>query len=305
VKWLELSIKAPSEMVEPLSALFLRHGHGGVVVEEAGGFNPDNDEAPPPNREGVVKVYLPVDGTLKSRREGIDVGLRLFSLVRPLPPLVETEIDETDWTESWKSHFPVLHVGKRIVVKPAWHEYTQKPGEVIVHLDPGMAFGTGHHPTTRMCLEQLEKHLVPGAEVLDFGAGSAVLSIAAVHLGAARSFGLEIDALAVKSATANIVDNGLQKQIIVVEGSLPHHGAPAGGFDLALCNVSTKVLRDFALRLAEALRPRAFLIASGFTLDQEERTLEGLRQAPLSLIERAQEEDWVSVVMQKDAAGLD
>ena len=299
MKWLELSIKAPSEMVEPLSALFLRHGHGGVVVEEAGGFNPDNDEAPPPNREGVVKAYLPVDDTLKSRREGIDAGLRLFSLVRTLPPLVETEIDETDWTESWKSHFPVLHVGQRIVVKPVWHEYTQKPGEVIVHLDPGMAFGTGHHPTTRMCLELLEKHIKPGTEVLDFGAGSAVLSIAALHLGAARSLGLEIDALAVKSATANIADNGLREQIVVVEGSLPHREAPAANFDLALCNVSTKVLRDYAHRIAEALRPGGLLIASGFTFDQEERTLEGLCQAPLSLVERAQEEDWVSVVMRR------
>ena len=297
MKWIELSIQAPSEMVEPLTALFHRHGHGGVVVEEAGGFNPDNDEAPPPNREAVVKTYLPVDHTTKGRREGIDVGLRLFSMVRALPPLVETEIDEADWAESWKAHFPVLRVGRRIVVKPSWHAYAPKPGEVVIHLDPGMAFGTGHHPTTRFCLELLERHVAPGADVLDFGAGSAVLSIAAVLLGAGRAVGLDVDGLAVNSARANVADSGLGGRIAVHEGTLPHEAAPPGSFDIALANISTKMVRDYAGDLAGALRPGGLLIASGFTVDQEERTLETLAQASFSVIERAQEEDWVCLAL--------
>ena len=171
------------------------------------------------------------------------------------------------------------------------------PGEVVIHLDPGMAFGTGHHPTTRFCLELLERHVAPGADVLDFGAGSAVLSIAAVLLGARRAVGLDVDGLAVESAKANVADSGLGGWIAVYEGTLPHEEAPPGSFDIALANISTKMVRDYAGDLAGALRPGGLLIASGFTVDQEERTLETLAQASFSVIERAQEEDWVCLAL--------
>ena len=197
--WVELSVDTPPEYVEPLSEVFHRYGEGGVAVEQPGGFNPDEGESPRVPDRVTVKAYLPLDHTTDHRRAQIDVGVRLVGHLAPLSELRERVVTQDEWENSWKDFFDVLRVGSRIVVCPTWREHSPLAGDVIVRLDPGMAFGTGHHPTTRMCLEAIERILTPGDTVLDLGCGSGILTIAAAKLGAGKVVGLEIDPKAVSS----------------------------------------------------------------------------------------------------------
>lgn len=218
MKWLELSVRTPPEFVEPLSQIFYRYGHGGVAVEVDGGFNPDEGESLSGDEWAMVTTYLPMNESLDERRGRIDVGVRLVAHVSDISPLQEREVEEEEWQNSWKEHFHVLKVTNRITICPTWRDHTPQSGEYVIMLDPGMAFGTGHHPTTRMCLEQLDALVEPGVDVLDVGCGSGVLSIGAARLGARHVFGLEIDSVAVNVAKQNVRDNGVEHTVRVLQG---------------------------------------------------------------------------------------
>ena len=295
-EWLELSIETPPEYVEPLTEIFHRYGEGGVAVEQPGGFNPDEGETPPVPDRVVVKTYLPDDHTTDHRRSQIDVGVRLVAHLAPLTELRERRVSESEWQNSWKEFFHVLRVGERIVVCPTWREYEAKPGEVIVNLDPGMAFGTGHHPTTRMCLEMIERTMTPGGRMLDLGCGSGILSIAAVKLGAERAVGFEIDPVAVKAGRANIALNGADSAIELVHGTLPSPKAPARSFDFVFANISARVVTDLAGRLVECIAPGGRLLVSGVI----EKHLDGVTDALIAegvKIEHQEiDGDWVALL---------
>ena len=295
-EWLELSIETPPEYVEPLTEIFHRYGEGGVAVEQPGGFNPDEGESPPIPDRVVVKTYLPVDHTTDHRRSQIDVGVRLVAHLAPVTELRERRVSQSEWQNSWKEFFHVLRVGERIVVCPTWREYEAKPDEVIVHLDPGMAFGTGHHPTTRMCLEIIEQTVTPGDSVLDLGCGSGILSIAAVKLGAERAVGLEIDPVAVKAGRANIDLNRAADSVELIHGTLPSPRAPAGSFDCVFANISARVVTDLAARIVECIAPGGRLLVSGVI----EKHLDGVTDALIAegaTIERQEiDGDWVALL---------
>ena len=294
--WLELSIETPPEYVEPLTEIFHRYGEGGVAVEQPGGFNPDEGESPPVPDRVVVKTYLPDDPTTDHRRSQIDVGVRLVAHLAPLTELRERRVSRDEWQNSWKEFFHVLRVGERIVICPTWREYEPKPEEIIVNLDPGMAFGTGHHPTTRMCLEFIEQTVTPGDRVLDLGCGSGILSIAAVKLGAERAVGFEIDPVAVKAGLANIALNRSDDAIELVHGTLPSPKAPARSFDFVLANISALVVTDLAEQLVESLAPGGKLLVSGVI----EKHLDGVTDALTAhgaTIGRQQiDGDWVALL---------
>ena len=295
-EWLELSIETPPEYVEPLTEIFHRYGEGGVAVEQPGGFNPDEGESPPIPDRVVVKTYLPVDHTTDHRRSQIDVGVRLVAHLAPVTELRERRVSQSEWQNSWKEFFHVLRVGERIVVCPTWREYEAKPDEVIVHLDPGMAFGTGHHPTTRMCLEIIEQTVTPGDSVLDLGCGSGILSIAAVKLGAERAVGFEIDPIAVKAGRANIDLNRAADSVELIHGTLPSPRAPAGSFDCVFANISARVVTDLAARIVECIAPGGRLLVSGVI----EKHLDGVTDALIAegaTIERQEiDGDWVALL---------
>ena len=295
MKWVELSVETDPEFVEPLSQVFIRYGSGGVLVEEPGGYNPDEGERPP-GGPVVLKTYVPLDSTSRSRRDQIDVGVRLISRIGPVTPLRERVLDEEEWQDAWKEHFHALRVGERIVVAPSWREYEAQPSDVVVRLDPGMAFGTGHHPTTRTCLELLETLVRPGMRVLDVGCGSGILAIASVKLGAASAFGLDIDPVAVRAARPNVAENGVAGSVELVEGTLPHPGAPEGEFDLVLANISSKVVYELAPHMARAAAPGGVLVASGIIQDQGASTARMLEQAGAVPKERHVSGDWVTLV---------
>ncbi len=298
-KWLELSIRTTPEYVEPLSELFRRYGEGSVVVEEEGDWDPDNDPSDPgPPTSVVVKTYMPVDATTANRRGMIDVGVRLVSLLQPMDGLQERFLEEGEWEAAWKAHFTLLRVGKRLIIKPTWQEYAPAAGEVLVELDPGMAFGTGHHPTTRMCLEELERRLRPGMHVLDLGTGSGILAIAAAKLGAASVFALDVDSAAIKAAGDNIRHNRVARKVRLFAGTLPNPKVLPGSMDLVVANITARAIAEVAQPIAEALAPGGVLIASGIIMERQGEAETAL-QGVMSICERRTDGDWVTLVAER------
>ncbi|MDP7240528.1 MAG: 50S ribosomal protein L11 methyltransferase [Dehalococcoidia bacterium] len=297
MKWLEFSIRTTPEYVEPISELFRRYGESGVVVEEVGDWDPDatSGELPPPTSV-TVRTYIPLDATAQSRREMVDIGVRLISLLQPMGDLEERELDEDEWEAAWKSHFTLLRVGKRLAIKPTWQEYTPADGEEVVELDPGMAFGTGHHPTTRMCLEELERRILPGMRVLDLGTGSAILAVAAAKLGAAEVVALDIAFEVLPVARANVASNGVAQKVRVLGGTLPHEQVQRASFDLVVANITAQAIVDLAYSIADVLAPSGVVAASGILVEYQAGVEEALSNESLEIVERRHDDDWALLV---------
>ena len=286
MKWLEISVTVPSEFVEPVSYLFGRYGRG-LSIEDVGG------------REAVLRTY--VTSNSRQRLAHIDVGVKLIGALKPIQPLQVTELDGINWQERWKEHFTILRVGRRLVVKPPWLEHIAQPGDLIIELDPGMAFGTGHHPTTHLCLEGLERLVSPGNSVLDLGVGSGILSIASVKLGATVALGLDVDPVAVSVARRTCKINGVSPAARAAKGSLPHSLAKPASFDLAVANISAKAVLNAAGQLHRCLRPGGKLIASGFLQKQVPEFLAGIEGSGLTLADQRHLDDWAALVFERAA----
>ncbi len=295
-EWIELSIEAPPEYVEPLSEILRRYSEGGVAVEQPGGFNPDEGEAPIVPERVTVKAYLPLDDTTDYRRARIDVAVRLVAHLAPVSALRERRVTQDEWENGWKDYFNVLNVGDRIVICPTWREHEARDGEVVISLDPGMAFGTGHHPTTRMCLEVIERELKPGDSVLDVGCGSGILSIAAAKLGAGATVGLEIDRPAVGVARSNAELNDVLDSLEIVQGTLPNPAAPIGSFDLVVANISAHVVAEISAHLVDCMAHGGTLLASGIIDKHKPNVVDSLQSAGVSVVDRIVDGDWVALV---------
>jgi ribosomal protein L11 methyltransferase len=223
-------------------------------------------------------------------------------------------IAEEDWANAWKAFFPVLHVGDRTVVVPPWRRYRRPTGgtgadEIIVRLDPGLAFGTGTHPTTRLCLQAVEALITSGQRVLDVGTGSGILAIAAARLGA-DVVALDVDPLAVTAARANVRRNRVARRVRVSEGSpdalfSTAEGEPstksAASFDVILANITARVNAALAPFLAPRLAPAGRLVASGILAESAELVVAAYAQLGLEVAARAQEGDWVALTLARPA----
>jgi ribosomal protein L11 methyltransferase len=282
MQWQEISIEVPYEYVEPISYLFDRYGHG-LSMETIG-----RDQV-------LLRTYLP--STSRQRLAHIEVGVNLTSILQPLGELKVVALDQDeDWENAWKSHFTLLKLGQHLVIKPSWIDYQPESGDIVIELDPGLAFGTGYHPTTYTCLEALEHLIRPGMKVLDLGTGSGILTIAAVKLGAAQVVALDIDSIAVRAARQNMRRLGIQDRITLAQGTVPHPNAGAGSCELALANISARAIRERAAHLLPVLKPEGALIASGIISEQQRETEEALREAGFTSIEEWPKEDWVTLV---------
>ena len=254
--WQELSISVPHEYVEPVSYLFGRYGKG-LSTEPLGA--------------GQVMLRTYLESTSTQRLARIDVGIRLIRAIEPLGELEIRDLDnEEDWQNSWKEHYDALAVGDRLIIKPTWVDLKPEVvgNRVTVELDPGIAFGTGYHPSTYTCMEALEELVTPGAAVLDLGTGSGILTITALKLGAGTAVALDIDSQAVTAARQNFRRLRLQDRITLTKGSVPHPSAPSNSMDLAVANISARGVADRAPFILEALRPGGMMIASGLLATQ-------------------------------------
>jgi ribosomal protein L11 methyltransferase len=288
LSWLEVSIRADGEAAEAVSEVLNRYGRGGAVVSA------DFEDELGETAVVTVKTYLPLDEEGLKTKRCIEEALWHLSQIYPLPAPEFRELTEDDWANAWKKHYHVQRIGQRIVIKPPWQEHVPQPDEVVIELDPGMAFGTGLHPTTRMCLQALEEHLKPGAKVLDLGTGSGILAIAAAKLGAGSVLALDSDPLAVKAARANVWANGVQNLVAVEHGSLDK---ATEKFELVLVNILARVIIELAGQgLVDRVRPTGLVIAAGIIEDQEAEVTAALREQGLEIVERRQEKDWVTLV---------
>ncbi|MCS6842329.1 MAG: 50S ribosomal protein L11 methyltransferase [Roseiflexus sp.] len=327
VTWLELSVSCDSEAVEPVSELLARYGYnGGVAIEPPIIPGEDGPEYQyDPARPVTVRTYLALDDSAEETRARIEQGLWLLGMIRPVGPLQVRQIEEEDWANAWKRYYSIQRIGARIVIVPSWLDYQPLPNDLVVRLDPGMAFGTGLHPTTQLCLIELERHVAPGMHVLDLGCGSGILSIAAARLGAARVLALDTDPIAVAATRANVALNDMTDRIIVAEGSLGR-GASLGHwlhpktdshaalppllpvslpnetllpFDLIVANIIARVLVEVAPDFVVALRPGGILISSGIVADREPDVVAAYAAVGLEAVSRRQDGDWVALVHRK------
>ncbi len=296
MNWLEVTLTVSGELSEPVADLLARHAPGGVVVEseavEAG--------RPASTRPFVVRAYLPADDRLEARRRAVDEGLWHLGQILPLPPATYRPVADEDWSETWKQRYQPIPIGRRLLILPAW--LTSPAGDRLpILLDPGMAFGTGTHPTTQLCLAALEDNLHPGDTVVDLGAGSGILSIAAARLGAARVLAIDIDADAVKAAAENIRRNDVQSAVEVRQGSLPMATAACpGGADLLVANILAKTLQEMAAGgLALAVRPGGLAILSGILADQAQAVIEACEAHGLMWERSLAQEDWRALILKR------
>ena len=311
--WLELSVAADHEAVEAVSEILARATPGGTSVEPAfelvdEGLAARVDIA----RPALVRAHLPLVDVASVRaavaRAERELGhLQAFGL-RPIGDLTVRVVREADWANAWKAHFPVLRVGRRIVIRPTWRRHRRQPGAVVLALDPGMAFGTGLHPTTRLCLAALESLADRGAliatgangpvRVLDVGCGSGILSIAAALLGVRDVLAVDVDPIAVEATTANARRNRLARVVRAREGSAPSGEGP---FDVVLANLIASLLVSLADGLLEDLRPGGTLLASGIFENREPDVVAAFRAHGLEVANRWSEGDWVALEARRPA----
>jgi len=279
-----------------MSEIFHRYGHGGVAIEQEAGYNPDEGESPPVPDFVTVKTYLPVDNTMERRRNQIDIGVRLVAHLATISPLKEKYVEEEDWQNAWKEHFHPLRIGRHLVICPTWRTVETSESDILIHLDPGMAFGTGHHPTTRTCMEILERDTKPGDRILDVGCGSGILSVVAVKVGAASALGLEIDPVAARAGEENVRINGIGDKVQIVQGTLPSPLAVARSFDIVAANISAKVVTNLAQHLIDSVAIRGKLIAGGIIEPHVEDVTKALNAVGASIDETFIDGDWVTLL---------
>jgi ribosomal protein L11 methyltransferase len=296
--WTELSLRVAPEACEAAADLLQELTGNGVTIEppiEA--LGPDEgyvlDEKAPLRLLAYVYGAVPPSRRATIRRRLHAAGLGDAIAGR----LTWRTIREEDWAEAWKEHYDIERVG-RVVVRPAWREYTPAAGEIVVSLDPGMAFGTGQHPTTRMCLAALQDEGVGDGRVLDLGSGSGILAIAAIALGAEWVLAIDTEEQAVEASISNAALNGMQDRITVRGGSIEAVGSD-GPFDCILANINAAAVSSLAEAMADEMKPGAWLAAGGVIAEREPGARVALEAAGLHIERVMQDGDWRTFVARK------
>lgn len=308
MKWSEMSIHTTQEAVEPISYILHEAGAGGVAIEDPADLikvreqkfgeiyylNPDDYP-----KEGVmIKAYLPVTSSFSETVEsiqaainnlteyGIDIGHNTVKI---------TEVNEEDWATAWKKYYHPVKISERVTIVPTWEEYEpENNDEVIIELDPGMAFGTGTHPTTVMCIQALEKTIKQGDHVIDVGTGSGVLSIVAAKLGASKVDAYDLDEVAVNSAKMNVELNKTEKIVTVKQNNLLEN--IGGQVDLIVANILAEIILLFVDDAAKKVKKDGLFVTSGIIKTKQEDVTNGLIKAGFEIEEVLQIEDWVAII---------
>ena len=310
--WLEISLLADGEMAEAISEVLARFVSGGVVIESTH----IEDE---PDGEGIAKGslrvygYLPFDAQLEDKKQKILEALWHLGQIMPVSEVQTRSVANLDWAEIWKEHFQPIQIGEDLIITPVWMEVNSDQ-RIAIKIDPGMAFGTGTHPTTQLCLEIIAEDLVARRAsriersgspftMIDVGCGSGILGIAALKLGADAVLGVDLDPEAVESARKNAAINGIDRDLELEVGSLEE--IISGGYllsrgTLVVANILAPVIiRLLAAGLEKILANEGKLILSGILDEQEKDVLAAIQAAGLRLVDKKQMGDWIALVVDR------
>ena len=299
--WLEVSLTVDGELAEAVAEVIGRFTPQGVVMEQAVEFVDTEGEGTP---YGPVRVYgyLLKDGTTEQKCRSLKEAFWHLSQIRELPTPEFRTVEDEDWMAAWKKHYHPIPIGNRLLVLPAWLE-PNYPGRIPVKIDPSMAFGTGTHPTTQLCLRLIEKFIQPGQAVMDVGCGSGILSIAAVKLGAIKALAVDIDTAAIRSTRENAGINDVEQQIESGVGSISEilHGdfslqQTPMVFANILAPVIVRLLED---GMADIISQDGVIILSGILIGQALEVKEKAESCGLVEVDRASIDDWVALVFKK------
>lgn len=297
--WLEVSLTVNGELAEAVADVLARFAPSGVVTEQAVKFMDDEDEGTPVG-DITVRAYLVADETLEDTRQKLEESLYYLGMIQPLPAPVFTPVADQNWMEAWKARYQPIPIGRKLVIVPAWME-SPEPQRVPIKIDPGMAFGTGTHPTTQLCLEFLEECLPEDCPlVMDVGCGSGILAIAALKLGAKSALGVDIDEASIVNSRENALNNGVDSEAFrLALGSVAEIRAGQFGdtsAPLVLANILGPVLiRLFEAGLADLVAPGGTLILSGILDHLADDVAAAAQKHGLALIEKKQMGDWVAL----------
>jgi ribosomal protein L11 methyltransferase len=303
MKWMEVSILTTHEAQEAVSEILHRAGAVGVVIEDSNEteiVHEDRygeiyalDEADFPEEGIRVKGYFPLESSdpdmILSIRDEV-LGLIEFGLDPGAGEILMEERDEEEWANAWKQYYHPVRISERITVCPTWEAYEPGPGEEIIRLDPGMAFGTGTHATTALCLRLLEKHLTKGCDVIDVGCGSGILSIAAAKLGARSVLALDLDPVAIEVSRENVLTNQVAEQVEVRQNDLLQ--GVMGSYDLIVSNILAEVILMFVGDAYRLLKTNGKFIVSGIIQEKASQAREELVAQGFSILDEWDEQDW-------------
>ncbi|TCZ77022.1 50S ribosomal protein L11 methyltransferase [Paenibacillus albiflavus] len=321
MKFHELTIHTTEEAIEMISNFYHELGAGGVAIEESGTLDKERDTTygklydqplnDIPEGRAVIQGYfdetMDMDVIMAELKErvteladyGIDTGQPTYEL---------RLVDEDDWATAWKQYFKPIRVSDRLTIKPTWEEYNPSENEIIIELDPGMAFGTGTHSTTSLCLQMLEKHMQGGEDVIDVGTGSGVLAIAAAKLGARQVLAVDLDPVAIQSANENTVQNRLEAHINVKLSDLLGvlKESETGGelnvqipVKIVVANILAEIILLFVQDVYDVLQSGGIYIASGIITAKEELVEQALLDVNFEIVEKSYDGDWVAFVARK------
>jgi ribosomal protein L11 methyltransferase len=281
VDYIQLTATVAAADADAASALLRTLADGGGAWIEAPFSQPDLESDAILDGAAPVRVHVYLRGT--DAEANAALGRMALSTAGIAAEVQVRGVAEEDWAEAWKEHFHVERYGERLVVVPSWRSYHAQPNDVVITLDPGMAFGTGQHETTRLCLEAIERAITPGARVLDVGCGSGILSLAAAKLGASSVTTLDIDDAAVRvtrdNARANCVEGAIDAACGSLGSAWPFDDPAHGRFDVVVANIIARVIVELAPDLVDALAPEGRLIVSGVIEEREREVRDALEAA--------------------------
>ena len=305
-KWIEISLELEENLQEPLANFLLEIGAEGVITDETI-INPLTGKSRSDSTgHKLVKAYLKQNSQSQDKIQSLDRYLKSLSLMHPADTISQLKLRvilEEDWTSKWQKFFTSSRIGKHIIVKPSWELFLPREGDIVIEMDPGMAFGTGTHATTRMCLEIIEdlacNQVQSIQSMLDVGIGSGILSIAAAKLGVPTIVGIDIDPIALSYAQKNVEKNGVTDQVAVYETSLKKL---EGTFDLIAANILSDILIKLRKDLCNHLADNGTLILSGIVAENEEKVKKKFVSKKLIPLASYNHADWICMVLKKEVA---
>jgi ribosomal protein L11 methyltransferase len=311
VKWSEISIHTTNEAVEPISNILHEAGASGVVIEDPFDLTKEREDQfgeiyqlnpqDYPEEGVIIKAYIPVNSflaeTVDEIKEAIN-GLILHNIDIGLNKVSISEVNEEEWATAWKKYYHPVKISERFTIVPTWETYNPVTSdELIIELDPGMAFGTGTHPTTVMCIQALERTVQKGDKIIDVGTGSGVLSIAAAMLGAEKVEAFDLDQVAVDSATMNIELNHVQNVVHVSQNNLLEGVEET--VDGIVANILAEVIVRFTDDAAKIIKPGGYFITSGIIQQKKQDVKEALQKSGFEITETLLMEDWVALIAKR------